>query len=119
GALQWARRAVGADPLDEENHHRLIRLLLASGQVDAAREQYEQAEHRLLQELGTGLAPEVRALIREAAPAKDRPPAARAGAHGQRRRPASPGPELLPANPVTSLGIDECIERGLPLDPAG
>src|SRR5436190_273389 len=55
GALRWARRAVAADPLDEESHHRLIRLLLESGQIEAAREQFEQAEHRLLQELGTGL----------------------------------------------------------------
>src|SRR5438445_4936016 len=102
GALQWARRAVAADPLDEESHQRLIRLLLASGQVEAAREHFEQAEHRLLQELGVGLSPEVRSLIREVAPAKDRPPAVLAGARGQRRRPANPGPERLAADPVTS-----------------
>src|SRR5262249_59274602 len=109
GALQWARRAVAADPFDEETHHRLIRLLLAAGQVEAAREHYEQAEDRLLQELGAGLAPEIRALIREAAPVKDRPPAVRTGAGGQRRR-ADPGPERLPTSPVPGFGIDESSE---------
>jgi DNA-binding SARP family transcriptional activator len=123
GALQWARRAVTADPLEEESHQRLIRLLLESGQIEAAREQFEQAEHQLLQELGEGLAPEVRALIREAAPAKDRPSTARAGAGGKRRRPASPGREPGtraaggPAPPVTSLGIDAGSEGGRPLEP--
>src|SRR5947209_1728210 len=42
GALRWARRAVAADPLGEESHHRLIRLLLTSGQMEAARSQFEQ-----------------------------------------------------------------------------
>jgi predicted ATPase/DNA-binding SARP family transcriptional activator len=118
-AVQWARRAVAVDPLGEESHHCLIRLLLASGQVEAAREQYEQAEHRLLQELGVGLSPEVRTLIREVTPAKDRPPAVRAGARGQRGRRPSPGPELLSASPPPGCMIDESTEPGLPLELVG
>src|SRR5437867_2131737 len=53
-ALRWARRAVAVDPLGEESHHLLIRLLLESGQVEAARTHFEQSEHLLQKELGMG-----------------------------------------------------------------
>jgi DNA-binding SARP family transcriptional activator len=42
GAIQWAHRAVAADPLREEGHHALIRLLHAAGQPAAALRQYHE-----------------------------------------------------------------------------
>jgi predicted ATPase/DNA-binding SARP family transcriptional activator len=48
-AIQYACRAVSADPLREEAHHELIRLYAATGQLDAARRQYRELE-RLLDE---------------------------------------------------------------------
>jgi predicted ATPase/DNA-binding SARP family transcriptional activator/Tfp pilus assembly protein PilF len=65
GAIQWARRAVAADPLREEGHHALIRLLQAAGQPAAALRQYEELERLLSQELGAAPAPETRNLVQE------------------------------------------------------
>ncbi len=62
-ALSWARRAVAADPLREEAHDDLIRLLIDLGQPDAARRQYAELE-RLLAGLGAEPEPEIRALVR-------------------------------------------------------
>src|SRR5262249_55286150 len=41
-ALQWARRAVSADPLREAGHRDLMRLLAAIGERDAALRQYHE-----------------------------------------------------------------------------
>jgi predicted ATPase/DNA-binding SARP family transcriptional activator len=62
GALQWARRAVSADPLREESHRDLIRLLAASGQPDAALRQYEELTAILTRELGEEPSAETRTL---------------------------------------------------------
>jgi predicted ATPase/DNA-binding SARP family transcriptional activator len=64
-AIQWARRAVCADSLNEEGHHQLIRLLAAAGQTEAAWCQYHELERLLAQELGVEPAPEIRALVGE------------------------------------------------------
>jgi DNA-binding SARP family transcriptional activator len=50
-ALAFARRAVSADPLREEAHGDVIRLLVAAGQTAAARRQYEELERLLDREL--------------------------------------------------------------------
>ena len=50
-ALTCARRAVAADPLAEELHCDLIRLLAASGQPGAARRQFRELERLLAEEL--------------------------------------------------------------------
>src|SRR5207249_3431161 len=80
--------------------------LLASGQVEAARAQFEQGEELLLRELGVGLAPEIRGLVRDLAPSKDRPATVPAGKRGHRSEatqgrnsPAGPEPERRPAAP--------------------
>jgi predicted ATPase/DNA-binding SARP family transcriptional activator len=121
GALKWARRAVAADPLDEESHGRLIHLLLASGQIEAARAQYEQSEHLLLRELGSGLSPEIRGLIMDLSPSKDRPPCAPAGSRGKRRRRSTVSPHLepLPAGPAASPGNEEGARIALPMHGPG
>jgi predicted ATPase/DNA-binding SARP family transcriptional activator len=51
-ALEWARRAVAADPLREEAHRELIRLLSAAGQRKTALRQYQELERILARELG-------------------------------------------------------------------
>jgi predicted ATPase/DNA-binding SARP family transcriptional activator len=66
-ALQWARRAVAADPLREEAHHHLIRLLLAADQPDAALRQYQELQ-RLLAEIGAAPDPEIQALVQKIQP---------------------------------------------------
>jgi predicted ATPase/DNA-binding SARP family transcriptional activator len=51
-AIDYAARAVAADPLCEESHHELIRLYVAAGQPTAALRQYQDLERRLGEELG-------------------------------------------------------------------
>jgi predicted ATPase/DNA-binding SARP family transcriptional activator len=65
GAIQWARKAVAADPLREEAHHVLIRLLQAAGRPASALRQYQELERLLAQELGAAPAPEIRNLFLE------------------------------------------------------
>jgi predicted ATPase/DNA-binding SARP family transcriptional activator len=62
-ALQWARRAVVADPLREESHRELIRLLIAADQPEAAWRQYEELKRLLALQLGVDPAPETHALL--------------------------------------------------------
>jgi predicted ATPase/DNA-binding SARP family transcriptional activator len=64
GAIHYARRAVAADPLREEAHHELIRLLGAAGQQAAARRQYELLQRILTEELDAQPSPATRALLR-------------------------------------------------------
>jgi DNA-binding SARP family transcriptional activator len=65
GAIQCARRAVLADPMREEGHHALIRLLRAAGQPAAALRQYHELERLLAKGLGLAPDPETHALVRE------------------------------------------------------
>jgi predicted ATPase/DNA-binding SARP family transcriptional activator len=51
-ALDYAHHAVAADPLREEAHRDLMRLLAAAGQPAAALQQYRELETRLNQEMG-------------------------------------------------------------------
>jgi predicted ATPase/DNA-binding SARP family transcriptional activator/uncharacterized protein HemY len=51
-ALDYARRAVTADPLREEAQREAIRLLAATGQREAALRQYRELERILDEELG-------------------------------------------------------------------
>ncbi|HLK60608.1 MAG TPA: tetratricopeptide repeat protein [Chthonomonadaceae bacterium] len=51
-ALDYAHRAVAADPLREEAYRDLMRLLVAAGQPAAALQQYRELESRLEQEMG-------------------------------------------------------------------
>lgn len=51
-AIDYARRAVSADPLREDNHRNLMRLYMAIGRPNAARQQYAELERLLSQELG-------------------------------------------------------------------
>jgi class 3 adenylate cyclase len=64
-ALEYARRGVSADPLREEGHRDLMRLLAAAGQPGAALRQYQEVERLLREELEATPAGATRALARE------------------------------------------------------
>jgi DNA-binding SARP family transcriptional activator len=103
GALQYARRAVAVDPLREETHHTMIRLLVAAGQPEAALRQYDELERLMARELDTTPASETRALlaeIRSGAGAKA-PPAARGARVSASRHPHSEAPYA--SQPLSSV----------------
>lgn len=62
-ALDYARRAVTADPLSETAHAAVIRLLVASGQYAGARRQYGEVERLLREQLGIEPSAATRALL--------------------------------------------------------
>src|SRR5262249_12921322 len=64
-ALEYARRAVSADPLREESHRDLIRLYSIAGQPTAAWKQYQELERILQQELGEAPSAATRALAEQ------------------------------------------------------
>src|SRR6266568_718303 len=64
-ALDYARQGVTADPLREEAHRDLIRLLAAVGQPAAALRQYQELERLLKEQLDTSPESATRALVRE------------------------------------------------------
>lgn len=65
-AIRYARRAVAADPLQEEAHAHLIRLYAASGHPVEARRQYRELERLLREELDESPSPQTRDLLEEA-----------------------------------------------------
>lgn len=64
-ALDCARRAVAVDPLREESHAELIRLLVAAGKPSEAIRQYEDLERLLKEELDVAPSRAVRELANE------------------------------------------------------
>ncbi|HLK56736.1 MAG TPA: tetratricopeptide repeat protein [Chthonomonadaceae bacterium] len=64
-ALDYARRAVGVDPLREAVHRDLMRLYAASGQPSVALQSYRTWEQTLRQELGTSPSAATRHLFQE------------------------------------------------------
>lgn len=61
-ALEFAWRGVRADRLREEAHRELIRLLAATGQLQAAQRQYKELERLLREELDSTPEPQTRKL---------------------------------------------------------
>ena len=64
-AIGSARLAVSVDPLREEAHHELIRLLGEAGRPEAARQQFAELERRLAEEWGVTPAPASLELLRQ------------------------------------------------------
>ncbi len=62
-ALDYARRALAADPLVEEVHGDLIRVLARSGQPAASLRQYRELEKLLADNLGETPSAEIRTLV--------------------------------------------------------
>ena len=64
-ALDYARRVVAANPLNEDAHQDLMRLLLAAGQPFAALRQFRELERILREELEVEPSPATRKVLRE------------------------------------------------------
>jgi predicted ATPase/DNA-binding SARP family transcriptional activator len=64
-AIQYARRAVAADPLREEAHQELIRLLAVTGQTAGAQRHFRELQRLLRRELDEEPSPATWALVRE------------------------------------------------------
>ncbi|HZT41337.1 MAG TPA: tetratricopeptide repeat protein [Chthonomonadaceae bacterium] len=64
-ALEYARRAVSADPLREESHRNVMRLYAALGRPAAALQQYEEMERLLDEKLGMAPSAATRDLVKE------------------------------------------------------
>jgi DNA-binding SARP family transcriptional activator len=64
-ALDYARRLVSADPLQEESHHQVIQLLAALGQPAAALQQYRELERILQVQLSATPDPAIQELARQ------------------------------------------------------
>jgi predicted ATPase/DNA-binding SARP family transcriptional activator/transposase-like protein len=62
-AAAFARRAVDLDPLHEESHEQLIRILIDSGQPNAALRQYNTFAETLKRELGSQPSPSTTLLV--------------------------------------------------------
>src|SRR5262249_32671207 len=78
-AVDHARHGVSADPLREEAHRDLIRLLAAAGQPAAALRQFQELERLLREQLDATPEAATRALVRETARLavlRSQPPAA-------------------------------------------
>ncbi|HLK59460.1 MAG TPA: tetratricopeptide repeat protein [Chthonomonadaceae bacterium] len=66
-ALEYARLALGIDPLREETQVALIRLYMGAGEPAAALRQFYRYERLLEKELGLTPSPEMRALVQKLA----------------------------------------------------
>ncbi len=109
GALEIARRTVSLDPLREESNRELLRLLAATGQLEAALRHYREYERVLERELGEEPGSALRQMAGqiEAQLAQSRPPLdLRAVAAMATPVPAAPRHIALPAGTVTFLITD-------------
>jgi predicted ATPase/DNA-binding SARP family transcriptional activator/Tfp pilus assembly protein PilF len=109
-AIGYARRGVGLDPLREETHRDLMRVLAASGQPEAALRQYREVERRLCEELETrpsaatrALASRIRRIAEETLPSRPALPRARQRA-ATRRRP-NPAPQRSASDLIQSPSL--------------
>jgi predicted ATPase/DNA-binding SARP family transcriptional activator len=64
-ALQYARRLVTLDPLNEAAHRQLMQVYIQIGQHNAALKQYQTFEQTLRREMGLDPQPETRALYKQ------------------------------------------------------
>ena len=107
GALDLAGRAVAADPLREEAHQELIRLYLRSAQPVRARQQFQELERLLREELGEAPALATRQLFHVTEPQQMLCP-------GEAPAPTGGGEEEQPPVPLRSP-VAERPEREFPL----
>ncbi len=109
-AVELARQSVTADPLREDLHAELIRLLAASGQPSAALRQYRTLERLLDEELGAEPGPAVRSLAQSLVSEAARQQRSK-GAREVGDSTPSAGVAPAPARPSAPAGR----ERGSPL----
>ncbi len=112
-AVEFARRVVQANPLDEAAHATLIRLYIAQQKPSAAQRQYQELERILREELDVAPSPDVQALLQSlhtGAPDAVEPPLlpSRAAAlpkepGGTESAPTPPTPVIPLPTPLTSF----------------
>jgi DNA-binding SARP family transcriptional activator len=105
-ALTWARRATAADPLREEAHQDVIRLLVATGQQSAALCQYRELERVLKDGLGAEPSPESRRLLASLPTPTEGTSAAGTALDPQPESPRACRGSALPLGTVTLLLTD-------------
>lgn len=96
GALDYAHRALNADPLDEDAHAELMRLYMAAGQPAAAQQQYRELERLLDEELGERPSATIRALAEQL-----RTQATQVSPHPVETIPGPPAAPKTPSTPKT------------------
>ena len=104
-AVETAKRLVGLDPLNEEGHRALMRLLAASGQRAQAVKQYQTLTQALRRELDTGPDPETRRLL-EKIQASDAPMPVPAPDEREPASPPLPDTPSLAVLPFANLSGD-------------
>jgi predicted ATPase/DNA-binding SARP family transcriptional activator len=102
-ALEYARRGVNVDPLREEAHRELMRLLAAAGRPKSAMRHYRELERLLKQELDATPTGATRTLARELAVL----------AEEQVERSVDTAPATLPTGTVTFLLTDIEVSTAL------
>jgi DNA-binding SARP family transcriptional activator len=108
-ALDYARRLVSADPLQEESHHQVIQLLAALGQPAAALQQFRALERILREQLSELPDAAIQELAREIETSQRvRPGSVVPGSAGP-----GPGPGFPPRH--WSEGWDRCPSSLAPL----
>lgn len=126
-ALDVARRAVNADPLREDSHAELMRLLITAGQPAAALQQFRRLERLLADELGSAPAAATRAILGDIEPARPagrayqrpgdrrsvaaRPPSEAAELNSSPPAPAALAPDLEPVGGAVPLGSPYYVVR--------
>jgi predicted ATPase/DNA-binding SARP family transcriptional activator len=100
-AIHYARIGVNADPLREETHRDLMRLYVATGQLDAALRQYHELEQILQRELGEKPTAATRELARQVSEQLS----VTSDQSAPRSAPVSTPHSTLPAGTVTFLLI--------------
>jgi predicted ATPase/DNA-binding SARP family transcriptional activator len=112
-ALDCARRAVSSDPLREESHARVIRLLMRSGQGAAARRQFEELSRLLREHYDSEPEPETRALLDTKATAPVKAPAT---ATTTTRDTAATVPASAPVVPIAPAPAQASVDSVGPED---
>jgi len=103
-ASDWARRAIAADPLREEAHKELMRLLIVARQPEAALKQYHELARLLRDELDAEPSEDIQRLAERLEAVKGQAPIARA--EPARATPQPRGRKALPTGTVTFLLTD-------------
>jgi DNA-binding SARP family transcriptional activator len=114
-ALHYARLAVSQDPLREESHGVVIRLLMQSGQAAAARRQYEELARLLKEEYDGQPEPRTRELLslKSVPPASAPVPSIPVAPPPPPASPRTPAPE--PAAAVSVTADAEAVPQNFPL----
>jgi predicted ATPase/DNA-binding SARP family transcriptional activator len=116
-AVQWARRAVFADPLREESQSELIRLFAAAGDPQSALRQYRELKELLAREIGVSPSAATQDMVRAiGCPSVDAGGAEELRSSRSKTPPESPPKSKTAAKPKGSAGRGS-VTRPAPSSP--